>query len=468
MRRLAIELDSTLRPWDGFGVTYVEASQTRDYAKAPQEYGGFSTLSDARRAEILNLTFGDNGLKPGLTKLFLDPWHQPSPNGASMTIDPQAYDHETTTRWMRHFVREGLRITRERGDDLAMVTDLYSPPAWTTRQKIVRGRDLDPKHETDVATYIAAWVHYLRDTEGFPVTYAGFHNEGEDWIRWPDDGGDTPDHLGHDYNMYWSPEAVARFIPLLRRVLDHNGLRDVGVTPGETSNWTRFQMLGYADAIADNPTAVGSLGLITSHGFAGFNRGRRFADWRSTGIDTIQSIRPGLRAWTTSTSWSKMDVDFVWEAYNSIYSAKVNGIIPWACVQVPERWHGGDPNPGCAFRLDGAGGYEVLPGYFYYKLLCRAGQRGMRVARTRSNESGIAAIAFAGAGSGHPDAIVVINLDETDRDIDIDITGTAATAFDAWCTGPEHRYEPRGAHRVTDGRIAYRAPALSGTSFFAA
>jgi len=36
---------------------------------------------------------------------------------------------------------------------------------------------------------------------------------------------------------------------------------------GETTNWYRFQEWGYADAIADEPTALAGLGLITSHGF---------------------------------------------------------------------------------------------------------------------------------------------------------------------------------------------------------
>ena len=39
--------------WEGFGVNYVETSQTPDYEKWPQEYGGFSTLSEARRQETV-------------------------------------------------------------------------------------------------------------------------------------------------------------------------------------------------------------------------------------------------------------------------------------------------------------------------------------------------------------------------------------------------------------------------------
>ena len=50
-----------------------------------------------------------------------------------------------------------------------------------------------------------------------------------------------------------------------------------------------------------------------------------------------------------------MDAQFVWEMHNSIYSAKVNAIIPWAAVQRSSRWVGGDPNPGTAIRVDDEG-----------------------------------------------------------------------------------------------------------------
>ena len=71
-----IDFDKVLNQWDGFGVNYVETAQTRDYEKDAQEYGGFSTLSEEKRQEIIDLTFGEDGLKPGVVKMFLDPFHQ--------------------------------------------------------------------------------------------------------------------------------------------------------------------------------------------------------------------------------------------------------------------------------------------------------------------------------------------------------------------------------------------------------
>ena len=104
-----VDFSKHIRAWDGFGVNYVEVAQAIDYAQDPQEYGGFSLLTEEKRQQIVEMVFGDEGLRPGLVKMFLDPHHQHAPGGE--------FDHETTTRWMRYFVREGLKRTRARGDE---------------------------------------------------------------------------------------------------------------------------------------------------------------------------------------------------------------------------------------------------------------------------------------------------------------------------------------------------------------
>lgn len=470
MRRTAVDFSRTLRDWDGFGVNYVEAAQTRDYRAAPQEYGGFSLLTEAQRGEILDLIFGEDGLKPGLVKMFLDPFHQEEPGSgydfSPTTIDPGAYDHTTTTRWMRTFVREGLALTRARGADLRIITTLYGPPGWMTRQRFIRGRDIDPQRQHEVAKYLVAWARYLRDVEGFPVAYVGLHNEGEDWMRWPLDGS-TDDAPSHDYNMYWPPEQVVAFLKLLPRVLAAQGMGDIGIAPGETTNWYRFSEWGYADAIADDPEALANLGLITSHGFKGAPQGRWYGDWRSLGIDTLRAGKPDLHAWVTSTSWARMDVDFVDEIRNNVYCTKVNGLIPWACIQRPGQWVGGDPNPGTAFEVYDNGTYAVKLGYFFYKQVSRAGQPGMRVARVLSNDSEIGLIAFAGNGTGHPDAFVVLNLADHAIPLHIDVHGTTATVFDVTRTGPDEAYISLGPMGLSADALTYEAPARSVTTFTA-
>ena len=192
----------------------------------PRNTAVSACLNDEQRQEIIDLIFGADGLKPGVVKMFLDSFHQHEPGDDYQLNDPvidlDAYDHEKPTKWMRYFVREGLKTTRARGGDLDIIVTLYGPPGWMTMQKIVRGRDIDPTLKIEVAKYLVSWAKYLREKEGFPVSYVSVHNEGEDWVRWPEDG--TEGGLNHDYNMYWPPELVAEFMSLLPKVLQANGM----------------------------------------------------------------------------------------------------------------------------------------------------------------------------------------------------------------------------------------------------
>jgi len=457
--RADVDFAKPVREWDGFGVNYVEVAQSVDYVQDPQEYGGFSLLTEEERQQVIEMVFGSDGLKPGLVKMFLDSFHQAQPGGA--------FDHETTTRWMRYFVREGLKRTRSRGEDLTIITTLYGPPAWATKQKFMRGRDLDPARKYDLARYMIDWVRYLREEEGFPVRYISLHNEGEDWLRWPADGASGNIGTGHDYNLFWPPEQVAEFIRIMRPMLDATGLHDVGVTPGECTNWYRFSAWGYADAIADDPGALANLGLITSHGFYGGGYGRWFGEHRSLGTDILREKRPELHAWVTSTSWSQMNAANVKEMHGNIYTAKVNGIIPWACIQRPAKWVGGDPNPGTAFRVSEDGSYEVLRGYYYFKQLARAGQPGMAVVKTFAMDSEVAVIGFARNGTKHPDAFTVVNLGK-DKKVAVKVLGAGSDSFQVFRTSDEKdRYEQIGRVGLEDGVIVFDAPAQSATTFFA-
>lgn len=467
---LTVDFGKQIRQWDGFGVNYVEACQTRDYQAEPQDYGGFSYLSEDQRQQIIDMTFGEDGLKPGVIKMFLDPFHQAEPNEDydydANVIDMDAYDHKTTTAWMRYFVREGLRVTRAHGRDLGIVTTLYGPPGWMTLQRFVRGRDIDPELKTEVAKYMISWTKWLREVEGFPVKFISLHNEGEDWIRWPLDGTMSGDER-HDYNLYWSPELVADFLQFMSPMLTANGLEDVGITPGETTGWYRFYSWGYADAIADNPNAVQKLGLITSHGFFGGNNTNEwFNDWRSLGTDTIREKRPDLHAWVTSTSWKNMDVFFVNELRNTIYSTKVNAIIPWATIQLQGHWEGGDPNPGTAFKTWDDGRYEVTPGYYYFKQVCRAGQPGMAVCRALANDRLTGLIAFGCNNTPNANAFVLLNMWNDAHEYEITVKGAQNSIFEAYRTHETDQYASLGEFELNGETLSYIAPPRSVTTFF--
>lgn len=459
--RTEVHFDETIRDWDGFGFNYVETAQTMNYTDDPQEYGGFSLLDENEKMEIVNMVFGEDGLKVGLVKMFYDPWHQATPDGP--------FDHKKTTENMRYFVREGLKITRNRGADLEIITTLYGPPPWATKQKFLRGRDFDPEMKDELCNYLIDWAKYLRNEEGLPLKYISLHNEGEDWWRWPADGSHGNIGEGHDYNMYWPPELVTEFIKAMRDKMDVQGLGMVGITNGEPTNWFRFSTWGYADALYRDEEALQKLGLITSHGFySGGYRNRWFGPHTSEGIDLLREKRPMLKAWVTSTSWSNMDAKNIKEMHGNIYTSKVNGIIPWSGIQRPPLWVGGDPNPGSAFTVREDGTYEVRRGYYFYKQCTRAGQPGMKVARTMSMDSEVAMIAFSSNNTGNKDAFIVVNWSEDDKKVSVAVSGTSSTKFNAYQTTEDETklYSPSGNYTLKGGKIVFNSTKGSVTTFF--
>jgi hypothetical protein len=488
-----VDFGHTMQLWDGFGVNYVETSQTFDYEEFGQDYGGLGNLSPDDRKEVIALIFGDNGLRPSLVKMFLDPLHQTSPGGA--------FDHATSTGNMRYFVKEGLKLTRNRGDDLSVITTLYSPPAYMTKQKMLRGRDIDPDHLDDMTEYMVNWVDYLSREQEIPVKYLSIHNEGESWQRWPPDG--TLGHTlqaGHDYNYFCTPELMNELVKRLRVSLDSRGLYGVGVTNGEPTNWYRFGAWGYAHALVSDEKALNSLGLITSHGFyvGNIQSGRWFGPHSRNGTEMVLKKRPELHAWTTSSAWDLkydrcpedgspqyreyiMNAAFLKEIHGNIYEAGVNAFIPWACMQRESHWNRPDPNPGTAIRVHDDGSWEINKGYYFYKHVTRAGYPGMAVAYTHAMDSEIVVIAFASNGTDNPDAFVVVNFGSLDKNLNIEVAGSEFSRFGSHITvgsqsylidrglqemsDPDRNYVPAGEHEISGGAIRYTAPANSATTF---
>lgn len=457
--RARVDFDQPLQAWDGFGLNYVQTCHTADFARDAQDYGGFDTLSDEAVEEILDLLFGPDGPRAGLLKMFCDPHHcaEPADGSVPEPLGP-LFDHTTTTRSMRRFVQGGLRRTRAWGGDLSILTTLYGPPGWMTLQRAFRGRDLDPAREEHLLAYYVSWARHLKEREKLPLRFVSLHNEGECWRRWTPEGHDLPALSGHDYNMFWSPEQVAAFIPRLRRALDAAGLPEVGVTNGETFSWLRFSGWGYAQALVDSPEAMRDLALVTSHAFYSPYPKRWAGDHYSAGFDRVKARRPELKAWSTSASWGKMDAAAIWDFHNQITHAKVSAIIPWACCQRSQLWAGGDPNPGTAIRVHGDGTWSVEPGYHFYKTIARAGQPGMRVCTSSCNEGGLYVTAFSGRGTDHPDALVVTNATEFAWPLPVELRGGRHEAYHAFLTSPTDRFRALGKLPVVAGRVVVEVP----------
>lgn len=161
-----------------------------------------------------------------------------------------------------------------------------------------------------------------------------------------------------------------------------------------------------------------------------------------------------------------MDAEFIWEIHNNIYAAKVNAIIPWAAVQRPSLWVGGDPNPGTAIRVHEGGHFSVEKGYHFFKQVCRAGQPGMAMTPVRSNDPQVTLIGFTSNGTNHPDAFIVTNIAPEPAEMSIRIVG-APSRFTVYRSSETEHYASLGMFDAHAGVLDYAAPAMSVTMFYA-
>ena len=108
-----------------------ETAQTRNYTNWSQDYGGFSILKQSDIDNIMKLTFDQqDGLRPGLIKMFLDPFHEgytidQNDNDDPFVINMTGYDHTTTTKQMRYHATTGYKTLQSYGSDLGIITTLY-------------------------------------------------------------------------------------------------------------------------------------------------------------------------------------------------------------------------------------------------------------------------------------------------------------------------------------------------------
>jgi len=403
---ITVDFSVKLQPWHGFGVNYVETAQTRDYDKWPQDFGGFSKLTEPRRHELMDALYGPDGLGLALHKIFLDPWAQATPEAP--------YDFERTTQWSRWFLREAMKRTTAQGRTLRVITTLYGPPAWATKQKKLLARDFDPAEADALARYMAAWVRFLKEKEGVQVEFLSLSNEAKDASRFTADGMGP---IGNsDYNLAWK---YGEMTDMMKRM--HALLPDVGFTPTEPTGW---------DGASYNPFMKtkelrDALGIITAHSFGSSDQsGPNF-------VKQALEKKPGLPVWTTSHDWRKGGVDFAQHTHAQLYKVGVNGIITWQVSKNLSEWRPAPKNPNAAIMQQKDGSLALAHPYYFLKQMSRAGQPGMSVVKAESTSDDVRLMAFASNGTKHPDAIVIINASDTEEVCALAISGSKATTWQA-------------------------------------
>jgi hypothetical protein len=221
----------------------------------------------------------------------------------------------------------------------------------------------------------------------------------------------------------------------------------------------------------EDDEALNNLGLLTTHGFINgdFRKlSHGYIDSKTT--DLLRSKKPDLKTWITSYSWGSSGTEFVKTGYEHIYAAKVNALIPWAGIQNPSKWIGGDPNPGTAIIVNDDGSYELTNWYYFYKQLTTAGYRGMATVKTMLANPVAFIIGFDSNGTNHPDAFVVTsNTFIWKLPFEIKLNGTKNTRFKAFRTSEDgiEQYKEIGIFEVENGAIIYDPPAGTTTTFIA-
>jgi len=438
---ITVDFAAKLQPWHGFGVNYVETAQTRDYDKWPQDFGGFSKLTEAQRHELMDALYGPDGLGLALHKIFLDPWAQATPEAP--------YDFERTTKWSRWFLREAMKRTAAQGRTLRVITTLYGPPAWATQQKKLLARDFDPAEAEALASYMAAWVRFLNEKEGVQVEFLSLSNEAKDASFFTDDG--MAPKGNSDYNLAWKHSEMT---DMMKRM--HALLPDVGFTPTEPTGWdgANYYPFTKTQELRD------ALGIITAHSFG------RSDQWGPEFVKQALEKKPGLPVWTTSHDWRTGDVDFARHTHAQLYKVGVNGIITWQVSKNVSEWRPAPKNPNAAIMQQKDGGLALGHPYFFLKQMSRAGQPGMSVVKAESAHDDVRVMAFASNATPHPDAIVIINASEAEQVCKVAVSGTKAKTWQARRTteAGEHFIELPPLNDVT----AIHLPPRSVLTLFAA
>ena len=126
---------------------------------------------------------------------------------------------------------------------------------------------------------------------------------------------------------------------------------------------------------------------------------------------------------------------------------------------------GGDPNPGCAFRVFDDGRYTVEKGYYYYKQICRAGQPGMKIAPTSVGFTPCGIVAFAGTGTSNPNAFVAINASNEPQELAIELVG-GGEKYQAFRTSLNENHHSLGDYESVESTLTITLPADSVTTFY--
>jgi hypothetical protein len=460
MIRTYVDFSKKIRLWDGFGVSITNSNCRKPDLTSSIFSHSTSIMPEFDQKKNAELLFGSGGLRLRIIKTFLNSTEQKQENikySESDPVDTNDISFTPLDNRTDDFCKSAMAVSSQWGGSLQMLCTFTNPPAWMTKQKVIGGKDLEPSHRVDYARTMISGLKYLVERH-YPIQYLSMHYHGEDWESWYEDGKTTNCNL---FSLYWPPEQVVDFIKLLRRMLDKNGLTNIGVTPGEIGGWLRFVDWGYSNAILEDPVAMESVGLLTSTSLVTNSNTNNLLIVNSSGIDEIREKRADIHAWFTALHPSIPDPFYLMQIRNLIYNSKVNAII---LGDAHDLSCGVFDNSSVPDSINNR--FSVSEPYHYLKLLCRAGQPGTTICQAACNTKGASLIGFSGNTTKNHDTFIIINASEFEYNLPIEIRGSANGVFSVFRTSSFEKYQNLGNVHVKEGKIHFKAIPFSATAFY--
>jgi len=315
----AIDLqpESVQQTMDGFG-----------YSAAFQRTGRLNLLSDAKKAEAVELLLGDTGVNPSILRLGIG-GQSTDPYDWMLSIqptDPGGPDAEPNYQWDGD---DNGQVWFAQAAEAAGVEYIYGD-AWTapgymkTNSSPTNGGTLCGLSGTTCAggdwtdayaDYLVAWADFYKQ-EGVGIDGISFTNE--------------PDYTSAYESMRFTPAQAAEFAKTLGPVADAAGY---DVLCCESFGWTQGK--NYHSAILEDPEAAKWVDVLTAHSYASRSDTPFETDkslWMSEWAASVAGLTEFNANWDGATSAGSDGIRMVDHMMDSLTLANVTGYLWWLGV----------------------------------------------------------------------------------------------------------------------------------------
>lgn len=239
-------------------------------------------LSPEAQREVLDMLFTEAGANLSILRVKVEP-----------NIGSRGYDSGS------EFL---MAQAQQRG-----VSRFYATP-WTPPAEWEDGNNnLKPEFYDEYAQFLADYLNLYR-AKGLNISWLSAQNE--------------PDLSCEYESRSWSLDELCCFVPILRDVLNDNGLSDVRLAAPEAMGWP--QTYNYVDQLLES-RASDQIDVWASHGYWGMERNEEMNVFRNK----LNEMAQQQRASVWMTEWSDLDTKWQGDPNDPAVFGLDDGLI-WA------------------------------------------------------------------------------------------------------------------------------------------